>query len=188
LCITVATEDFKKNKELTMQLKLKDVYSTNLVVAEWDEPLEKAYLRMRQHKIRHLPVRSDQGQIIGIISDRDFQRAMKVDRMKYEAYDMDSLTFDSRDLVRDYMSWPAKFIQEDAALSLAAETMIRDKVSSLLIARGNEVTGIITHEDLLQVLLKVLNQPEAKRLDGVKAWLYNSPVGRIADMLATDGI
>jgi len=184
----VAHEELVSKGESAMDLKLKDVYSSGLVVAEWDEPLEKAYRRMVDKGIRHLPVISDQGFVIGVISDRDFQRGMKIDRMKYNSVDATSLVFDPRDLVRDYMSWPAKFIPDNAPVTLAAEIMVRDKVSSLLIVNGNDVMGIITSEDLLKVLLKVMNEPEVSKIDELKAWLYNSPVGRIADLLASEGI
>ncbi|MBK9293267.1 MAG: CBS domain-containing protein [Oligoflexia bacterium] len=164
-----------------MLTQVKYLSSKNLIVAKWDESLDEAYCKMRKHNIRHLPVVSDTGHVLGVISDRDFQRAMQNDG--HERF-----YFKDDDTVREFMTWPAKFIDERVGLSQVCEIMINDKLSSLLITKADEVTGIVTSEDLLKVLQKYFKEQEGSKLEGVKSYLYSSPVGEIAHLLSASGI
>lgn len=164
-----------------MLTQVKYLSSKNLIVTQWDESLDDAYCKMRKHNIRHLPVVSDTGHVLGIISDRDFQRAMQ-----HEGGER--FFFKDEETVRDFMTWPAKFIDERTQLSQVCEVMIADKLSSLLITKGDEVIGIVTTEDLLKILQKYFKEQEGSKIESIKSYLYSSPVGEIAHLLGASGI
>lgn len=46
-----------------------------LVVVSPKETLEKTFAVMLKHNIRHLPVVNDQGEVVGMVSDRDIRLA-----------------------------------------------------------------------------------------------------------------
>lgn len=53
------------------QITCADIMSRDVVTAEYDMPLQKAWLLLRQHNIRALPVVDPVHRVIGIISDLD---------------------------------------------------------------------------------------------------------------------
>lgn len=133
--------------------------STHLITIGWDEKMETAYRRMQSSHIRHLPVTNHLGEIVGMLSDRDVQRSMvsQVEHPSGRYASDETLSFDEDSRVRDYMSWPAKSVEQNMDLRAVAERMVVEKVSSLLVCDGNRTVGIVTVEDMLQVLIDLLS-------------------------------
>ena len=127
--------------------------SKDLIAIGWTENIATAYRRMSEHKIRHLPIHNEFGQVVGVLSDRDVNRAMIMDPAS------ESIEFDADVLVRDFMSWPVKYVEQDSDLSFVVKRMIVEKVSSLIVRKGMTAVGIITTEDLLKVLSNLLANP-----------------------------
>ena len=65
----------------------------------------EALAKLREHKIRHLPV-VENDRIVGILSDRDLQRALKKRVPDLEDMDISNWFINSKFLARDLMSWP----------------------------------------------------------------------------------
>ena len=150
-----------------MKFKVKEGMSTDLVSVQGREKLIAAYDKMRRNRIRHLAVIDGDGIVVGILSDRDVNRAMHShvvnsgSQMKTE-----EVSFEPEATVQDYMSWPVKTFDKDRLIKDVAKEMIREKISAFLVTDGrNEISGIITTEDLLRVLIEVLEGPEP-----VRAW------------------
>lgn len=146
-----------------METKLvKDSMSKNLITIGWRDRMESAYRRMQSQRVRHLPVVNDSGEIIGMISDRDVQRSMisQIDRPMGRIVADETIEFDVNARVCDYMSWPAKTVDQDSELKLVAERMIQEKVSSLLVCKLGTPVGIVTAEDLIRVLIDLLADPK----------------------------
>jgi len=121
--------------------------SANLVTISAYQPISEAKDLMEERAIRHLPVVDSEGLVIGILSDRDVNRAMSPVRPG----------FMGGNVVSDFMSWPAITVDEEMPLADVAEGMLDEKVSSFLVTReGREVVGIITSDDLLKVLRNLL--------------------------------
>lgn len=135
--------------------------SENLITIDWNEPMEAAHRRMQKARVRHLPVRDDQGEIIGMLSDRDVQRSMVSTVERGWVSSEENIAFDPKARVRDYMSWPALTVDSACEIGAVAERMVREKVSSLLVTRDSRVVGIATADDLLRLLIKLLAEPEA---------------------------
>lgn len=164
------------------------VSSHGLVAIHKRESIEQGYNVMKRIATRHVPVVDDDGTIIGILSDRDFQRAMKVpvERL-WSVLDLKP-EFCENALVMEYMSWPIQTVDESTSLTQAAEQMIENKISSLIVTRKKKAIGIVTTEDLLKALIKPEQESLVSLKDNLTASIYNSPVGNIAQMLANIGI
>lgn len=161
-----------------MDRSLKSYTSRHLIVTHETDSLESAFGVMSENQVRHLPVVSSEGGIVGIISDRDFRRAMKGGQSK----------FDPSSRVVDYMSWPVESIDSNASLNEAARALIDHKISALLVTEKDQVVGIVTSEDLLRSLLLALETPAERVKREVQEAAYSSPVGQIAHVLAQAGI
>lgn len=162
-----------------MELKntAKDMMTKTLTTIAWNRPMEEASRLMEERRIRHLPVTDQEGLVIGILSDRDVNRAMNPKRPGF----MDGV------LVGDYMSWPAITVDEKTSVADVAEGMVDEKVSAFLVTRGGaEVVGIVTSEDMLRLLMDVLREPEKKA--GLKALPYTPIVREAMRELEAAGI
>jgi CBS domain-containing protein len=162
--------------------------SRDLIVANWTDSLEDAYVVMRTKGVRHLPVVDEHGLIVGIISDRDMQRAMQVEQPDLRSGYPARAEFDPIAIVRDFMSWPIESIDEGTALGAAARRMIHRKISALLVTSQEEVVGIITSEDLLRALVQAYESPVDRVRQSMEGVVANWPVGQIAQKAADAGL
>lgn len=160
----------------------------NLTVVDWRDPLKEAYELMLESGVRHLPVGDDEGNIVGVISDRDFMRALQVQQPDFASGHPPKAEFDPASLVRDYMSWPVVAVDANTKVSKAARTMIEKKISCLLVTREQEVVGIVTTEDLLRILIDRTESMAEKVKSDVEVWAAETPVGQIVHNLANAGI
>jgi len=135
-----------------------------------------AAAKLRKHHIRHLPV-LDGEKLVGIISDRDLPSGMK--------------GLKSRQPIKMFMKSPVFTVKKTASLSYVTELMLENKISSVVVEDKNVPIGIITTEDLLQILYEALSDKKSKKSDligKVTAWLYDTPIGGVMDLLSQTGV
>lgn len=147
-----------------------------LITVSWHEPIEKASRLMEMHRIRHLPVLDSQAKVVGILSDRDVLRATNPSR----------LGFSPTAVIGDFMSWPVVTVSASTPVRQIAEGMIDEKLSAFLVTKGkDEVVGIVTTEDLLRLLIKLMKEEGA----GVSsAVAYNPLVHELIQEMECAGI
>jgi CBS domain-containing protein len=128
------------------------------VTIGYEDPIQKGSDLMAEHHFRHLPVVDHLGEVIGILSDRDVQRAIEVKRHGAEMEFMIA----SHRKVKDFMSWPPYSISEKASTLEALELMLEKKISALLVLseQNGKVRGILTSEDLLKEFARYLKETE----------------------------
>lgn len=130
--------------------KVDDLASHKLITIRWDEPMKKAARLMTKHRIRHLAVTDATGTVVGAISDRDVNRAKMPSRPGFIP--------DSE--VCEFMNYPALSVPSDTPIDVAARNMLAKKVSALLVTDSvGRISGIITTDDLLGALIKILTRP-----------------------------
>ena len=72
------------------------------------------------------------------------------------------------------MSWPVETVEMNAPVRQLAEGMIDEKISAFLVTKSGsdaEVVGIVTSEDLLRLLAKILKDESKK--SNFSAFPYN---------------
>lgn len=171
-----------------MALRIQLFTSGSLVVVNWAASMGEAYELIRDKGIRHLPVVDDEEYVIGLVSDRDFQRAMQVDQPDFISGRVAQPEFDPNARVRDFMSWPVEVIDEARPLSEAARAMIDQKISALLVTREGRAVGIVTTDDLLKAFLRESESVVERARNEITVELAQSPIGQIAQTLANAGI
>jgi CBS domain-containing protein len=104
--------------------------------------------------VRHLPVVDPNGELVGIVTDRDLRHHLFDPRVLKELgiIAMDTLLNAVR--VADVMSSPAVSVRAGDELIEAARLMLEDKVGSLPVVEGGRVVGIITETDLLREICR----------------------------------
>jgi acetoin utilization protein AcuB len=146
----------------------RSLMTKSIIKVRPEMPILAAYDEMKEHSIRHLPVIDQTGKLIGMLSDRDVQRAVNIKKINEIEQEM---TFNPHDTVEDYMSWPVQTVDEKTSVEELAKMMIDLKVSAFVVSAPNQfIKGIITTEDLLKYLIELLNTSERARA---------MPIGRL---------
>lgn len=156
---------------------------------ELDGSIEQAYQMMRANKIRHLVVTDDE-ECVGIISDRDVQRAIRTEITQFEGRKIIDFEIDSNFVVRDFMGWPLKTVESTLSVREVNRRMLRDKISAFLVTEGDHVTGIVTHEDLMLYLDSLLAEKEGVPhfFEKLKALGSKNSIGALVSELSNTGI
>ena len=111
-----------------------------------NEPLLAARELMRQHKVRHLPVKAD-GKLVSVVTDRDLKFALDPD-----------LGLPPRETlrVRDVCVYTAFIVDIDSRLEDVLDTMAERKIGSALVTRGDKLVGIFTSPDACRELSRLI--------------------------------
>lgn len=144
---------------------VRDVMQSTVTTITTKTTLPEAVRLLRERGIRHLPVVED-GELVGIVSDRDLKRAMASDATTLAgsalAAVLDALA------VRDIMTRAVIVAGPDFPVEEAAGMMVRKKISALPVMEGGRLVGIVTETDILQLFVRALGATEpSSRLDVV---------------------
>ena len=135
-----------------MNANTESLMSREVVTIHNNDSIIEAYKMMKARDIRHLPVVNEENKIIGMLSDRDVQKAMitkKLDEFYNDAF------IPSEFKVSNFMNWPVYTVSEKTPLKTVAEIMIKEKISSLVVENNSgELEGIITTTDMLAYILQ----------------------------------
>lgn len=101
----------------------------------WETPIADAHAIARSLGVRHLPV-VQHGSLIGLVSDRDLQRAAGAGRRGTTTVD-------------EIMTRDVATIAPTTSVSEAARTMAQRKIGTLPVVEDDELVGIVTVTDLL---------------------------------------
>jgi CBS domain-containing protein len=99
---------------------------------------------MKENKIRHLPVMNSAHELLGILSVRDVAKVR-----------------DKKSSIKSVMSPVVKVVKKSTNIKSVIEMMLKHKISSVLVASNEDIVGIVTTDDLLQLLSQVLDESES---------------------------
>lgn len=123
--------------------------SSNLISISEEKDIAAAETLMRTHDIRHLPVVDAYNELSGIISLTDVARAQ-----------------DPQESIKSLMTPRVRIVKKSANIKTIIEQMLKFKISSMLVAQNDDVVGIVTTDDLLQLLYELLDEnDELKKME-----------------------
>ena len=133
---------------------VKDIMTTELIVAEMDYTLSVIEKIMDTNKINHIFV-LDAGVLRGVISDGDVKRRKSFLAGK----DISSATDDNTLFLKahQFMSRSLVSISEDTTVKEAVETMLENHIHCLPVMNNRDrLAGVVTTSDFLRALKKLL--------------------------------
>jgi CBS domain-containing protein len=136
-------------------MHVSELMSRNVVTIGADDSCLEAVARMHGARVRHLPVVSADGGLIGVVTDRDLRHHLFAPRV---LKDVGTIAVDiilKAVPVKDVMSSPVMSVPAKADVVEAARIMLEDKVGSLPVVEGGKVVGIVTETDVLRQICKV---------------------------------
>lgn len=129
-----------------------------------DDNLASARQIMAEHHIRHIPVVSSDGNLIGLVSQRDVLAAEDSTVLNEEG------GADSRDqyvAISSIMTAPVQTVDEHAGLRGTAMHLQKNKLGCLPVVDGSKLVGIITDSDFVAIAVNLMEQLESSEPDEV---------------------
>jgi acetoin utilization protein AcuB len=139
-----------------------------------DIPASLALRKMMENEIRRLPVVDDDGDLLGLVTDRDLRQALPphgIPRLA-ETYRPGS----DDPPVGDIMLRAVAVVAPTDNIRDAAELMHNHRITGLPVVQGRRCVGVLTVQDLLEVLLVALE----KHSEAIAREMTASPEGRSA--------
>jgi acetoin utilization protein AcuB len=143
----------------------------NPITVNPDTSFEDALQLLREKKIRRLPVVDKQGNLVGIVVEKDLLYASPSPATSLSVFEVHYLL---------------SKLQVNCPLEEAARIMIDHKIGSLPIVREKQVVGIITETDIFRMMAEALGGREkgvrvAMRIPEVKGQLAKV-AGQVAEL------
>lgn len=120
--------------------------STDLITVKPDDPMSLAASLMDWRHIRHLPVERG-GKLAGLISSRDILHHLATSKTHSDA---------SPILVETLMQQQPLTVDRDTSVQEGLKLMLEHKLDCLPVTEADDLIGIVTTTDLLQVLSNLL--------------------------------
>jgi acetoin utilization protein AcuB len=139
---------------------VKDVMTKDPITIDPEAALGTAVDVMRTKHVRHLPVVDDDGQIVGILTDRDLRHAVLEPAAetylstegRRQARGLSERLADLR--VRNVMTWGVVTVRPETSLAHAALIMSEQRVGSLPVVELGRVVGLLTEADVLRAVAR----------------------------------
>ena len=138
---------------MPFNLKVRDVMTPNPVTLSPEESLMEALQMMRLRKIRRIPVVSAAGKLVGLLTEGDLKRAEPSTLSDTQEQFMAVMegTQVNRIMIQNLVT-----TTPDTLLIDAARTLFRNKYGALPVLDGEKLVGILTDNDLIGALIKVI--------------------------------
>ena len=129
-------------------IKVSDMMSKEIVTLKRNDQLTLADQAMNERAIRHMPVLDDNGQVCGVLSQRDLFRGALLKNLGYGGYLEDKMMASLA--VKEAMVSPVITTTPSTDIQKAASTMIENKIGCLPVINNGELKGILTEEDFVR--------------------------------------
>jgi acetoin utilization protein AcuB len=134
-------------------MNVTDIMTAKPVSIHQDGTLRDALELLETHHCRHLPVLNSEGQLVGIISDRDCRTALNSPHILREHWQDEQLVNNLR--VRMIMTPAPIVVEPDAEAVEAARLMLNNHINCLPVILGETVVGIVTTSDILIAFMEI---------------------------------
>ncbi len=141
---------------------LGEVMTRNVVVARSSESVESVRRLMVQHKISRIVLVNERSQPVGIITDKDLLRQTLMEDSEKALEEI---------IAAGMMSKPLVTVPEETSVSSCAKRMLESAISSIVVVRGDALTGIVTKTDMCTFY--ALNRSAS---DGVEKRMTRKPI------------
>lgn len=132
-----------------------DLMTRNVLSLRDNQTLKDAHTLIRDKGIRHIPIVNDQGDLVGVLSQRPLLAFM------LNAVDSGGLSYasklEARTLIKELMEEPMT-IDPSQPLTTAGQYLLGNKQACLVVTEGGKVSGILSPVDFIRCALHFLEQ------------------------------
>ena len=153
------------------------IMHTDLITVTPETSLVDASEMIKTKKIDHLLVVNDKKKLVGIISDRDLKQYWASPATSLSTHELNYLlekVTASMIMVKTVVTVPV-----DTTIERAAFIMQQNRISALPVMENDELAGIITSSDVMDVLLQAIGiSDDSTRL----SVFVNDTIGRLSEV------
>ncbi len=129
-------------------LLVEDVMSTDVFTLERNDKLSIADDVMKQKRIRHIPILDSDGQLSGIITQRDLFRGILLRSLGFGSRAEEKMLESYS--VKDAMKEDLITTTPDTPIADAARLMLSNKIGCLPVLDGERLVGLISEADFVK--------------------------------------
>ncbi len=137
---------------LPERIPVSTIMSTQLVLLNTSDSLEKAEHLFKKHRIRHIPVIEKSKKIVGMLSLTDLLRISFADGAYEDEEDIESVVYEMFTITQ-VMAKNVKSVAPEATVKEVAELLSQEEFHALPVVKDGELLGIVTTTDLIKYLL-----------------------------------
>ena len=134
------------------EVPVSTIMTKNVVKLNLTDDLTKAEALFKKHKIRHIPVVTNQ-KVVGILSLTDLLRISFADAVDDEDEVID-VTVYNMFTVEQVMVKKVEMVSPNTSIRNVAEILSKREFHALPVVEGDILVGIVTTTDLIKYLLK----------------------------------
>ena len=138
---------------IPQNIPVSTIMSTQLVILNTTDSLEKAEHLFKKHKIRHIPVIEGQKKIVGLLSLTDLLRISFADGAYEDEDDIESVVYEMFTLSQ-VMAKKIKSVSPQTSIKEVAELLAAREFHAVPVVDQGDLVGIVTTTDLIKYLLK----------------------------------
>ena len=137
------------------QSPVSSIMTQKVVTLNVNDDLTQAEILFKKHKIRHIPVVSNQT-VVGMLSYTDLLRISFVDAVDDDA-EMVDVTVYNLFTVEQVMAKKLITVSPESSIKETAQILATNEFHALPVCEGHLLVGIVTTTDLIQFLVDQFN-------------------------------
>jgi CBS domain-containing protein len=139
--------------------RLSEIMNRDMVTVDKHASLRMARRILDQYRIRHLLVVEGK-RLVGIVTDRDLRQAAPSSKSPLTISERQEFMDELK--VLEVMSRKLITASSTTTIREAAKVMVSEKIGCLPVVDGNQLVGIVTQADLLEMLVRGEQATEAE--------------------------
>jgi CBS domain-containing protein len=133
-------------------LLVRDLMTAEVKTVRADSTLAELLDLLQERNIRHVPVVDDDGELVGLVTQRDLLRRSLAARGDLPMTVREEVV--AHRTVDEFMTAGVMTVDPDAPLDEAAELILDNKLGCLPVVEGQNLVGIITESDFVAHVLE----------------------------------
>lgn len=142
-------------------MRVREVMTPTPTTVHPDMPVLDARHLMLERRIRHLPVVNENGELAGIVTDRDIRLNLPSQATSLSVWEINHLL--ARLTVAKVMTRSVITVGPDREARDAAQLMLAHTIGALPVVDGGRLIGIVSETDLLRAFVKSVDPAAALR-------------------------
>ncbi len=134
------------------RIPVSSIMTTQLVILNTTDSLEKAERLFKKHRIRHIPVIEGNQKIVGMLSLTDLLRISFADGAYEDEEDIETVVYEMFSIPQ-VMAKNIKTVNPDTTIKAVAELLAREEFHAVPVVEDGDLKGIVTTTDLIKYLL-----------------------------------
>jgi CBS domain-containing membrane protein len=127
---------------------VRDLMTSDVITLRADDELGSFRDVLYDHGFRHVPVVDEDGNLVGLVTERDLLRNVLTDQADIPISVREEVMYSTR--IGDIMIQDVETVEPDDRLPTAAQLMLDNKFGCLPVTDGPLLVGILTESDFIR--------------------------------------